>query len=131
MIRRRALALWAAAGLAALGAWAWLGAGGVDFPPGFYFCPSRRFLDLPCPGCGMTRALIALAQGDWRRALALHPLAPLVAAEAAAAWLGWGLWSIGRPRLPTVAQTNFLLGANAALLVAVWVGRFAAGTLPR
>ncbi|HZI63513.1 MAG TPA: DUF2752 domain-containing protein [Thermoanaerobaculia bacterium] len=131
MIHRRALALWTAAGLAALGAWAWLEAGGGQLPPGLYFCPSRRFLDLPCPGCGMTRALAALAQGEWRAALALHPLAPLVAAQAGGAWILWGLWAAGRGRLLTLAQTNFVLGANAALLLSVWVGRFAAGTLPR
>ncbi len=131
MIHRRALALWAAAGLAAFVAWAWLRTGGLEAPPGLYFCPSRRFLDLPCPGCGMTRALLALARGEWALAMTMHPLAPAVAAQSGAAWLGWGWWASGRGRPFNLAHINFVLGANAALLLAVWLGRFAAGTLPR
>ena len=29
-----------------------------------HFCLAREFLGLPCPGCGMTRSLVALSQGD-------------------------------------------------------------------
>ena len=131
MVHGRALALWLVAGAAAAATWAVFGAGGIDPPPGLYFCPSRRFLDLPCPGCGMTRALVALARGEWRRALDFHPLAPLVAAQGAAAWLSWGLWAAGRGQMLRFVPMPYVLGVNAALLVSVWLGRFAAGTLPR
>ena len=35
-------------------------------------CPIQRLTGIPCPGCGMTRAVLALLQGDLPRALQLH-----------------------------------------------------------
>ncbi len=45
-------------------------------------CPVRRMLGIPCPGCGMTRAVRALFCGDLAGAFAWHPLVwtlPLIA----------------------------------------------------
>lgn len=38
----------------------------------FQICLFRVFTGLPCPGCGLTRALYFLLQGDWKRSLAFH-----------------------------------------------------------
>jgi hypothetical protein len=105
----------------------------------FSLCLSRRLLGLPCPGCGMTRALAHLAKGEWRAALAVHPFAPLLAAELLLVWLAWGSELIGiAGRLPrrispdgTSPLILALVLANVALLTALWMGRLAAGTLPR
>lgn len=40
-------------------------------------CPILAATGVPCPGCGLTHACVALLRGDWRAAL-LHPVAPLV-----------------------------------------------------
>jgi hypothetical protein len=38
------------------------------------FCPLAGVLGVPCPGCGLTRATLALLRGNVRQALHLHPL---------------------------------------------------------
>jgi hypothetical protein len=98
--------------------------------PATALCLSRRLFHLPCPACGMTRAFALLAKGEWRAALTLHPLAPVLALEASLAWLAWGLaLATRRPfRLP-VPMDALLLG-HAAVLAALWLGRTATGTLP-
>ncbi|MBE2282585.1 MAG: DUF2752 domain-containing protein [Prosthecobacter sp.] len=42
-------------------------------------CPFAAVTGLPCHGCGMTRAFVALSRGDWRDMLLLHPFAPFFA----------------------------------------------------
>lgn len=45
-------------------------------------CPFHSATGLPCPGCGLTRGMVALAHGDWRKATTFHPFTPFFA-------LGW------------------------------------------
>jgi len=47
------------------------------------FCVFKRIFGFPCPGCGMTRAWIALFKGELTQAFYYHPLfwtAPLLIA---------------------------------------------------
>lgn len=41
-------------------------------------CVFLAVTGVPCPFCGMTRATLALGQGDFGGAFGFHPLAPLV-----------------------------------------------------
>jgi len=42
-------------------------------------CPSRKFLHLECPGCGLQRSLLAMLKGDFLQSLELYPaLLPLI-----------------------------------------------------
>ena len=43
-------------------------------------CLSRRLFGLKCPGCGLTRSIIHLAEGDWRASWRSHRLGGLIAA---------------------------------------------------
>jgi hypothetical protein len=40
----------------------------------FPLCPLASTFGIPCPGCGLTRATLALLRGDVARALQIHPL---------------------------------------------------------
>jgi hypothetical protein len=42
-------------------------------------CASRALLHVKCPGCGLTRSLIHLAEGDWRASWRCHRLGGLLA----------------------------------------------------
>ncbi|NCJ08308.1 DUF2752 domain-containing protein [Synechococcales cyanobacterium C] len=44
----------------------------------FWRCIIRDFTGVPCPSCGMTRAFLAIAQGNWQAALDFHLLSPIV-----------------------------------------------------
>jgi hypothetical protein len=131
---------WRRAGWHRLGGWALAGAGGMAAAlvlhvwapadgPGFTLCPLRLFTGLPCPGCGMTRAFAHLAKGEWSAAVHDHPLAPLLAAELALAWAAWGASASGLVRLPALVKPEAAALGHLAVLVAVWLGRMATGTL--
>jgi len=66
-----------------------LPAAGSRFGPDL--CVIHNVTSLPCPGCGMTRAIIALTHGDLQAAVGLHPFVlfawPLFAFLAALALL--------------------------------------------
>ena len=58
-------------------------------------CLFRLITGHPCPGCGMTHALLAAFQGRWMESFGEHPLGlPLLALWTF--WLGWGLLNIRR-----------------------------------
>jgi hypothetical protein len=49
-------------------------------------CLIRRVFGVPCPGCGMTRALSCLAHGRARRAVAYNNRVVIVAPLLVVAW---------------------------------------------
>ncbi len=42
----------------------------------FELCPMKRMTHLPCPGCGITHAIIYGSRGDFITAFRYHPLGP-------------------------------------------------------
>lgn len=69
VLRPRALALTIAAVAAAQ-----LAAGSLGWGIPCFF---HRFTGLPCPGCGLTRSVLALLHGHVHEAFLLHPFGPL------------------------------------------------------
>lgn len=91
----------------------------------FNTCILLRVTGYPCPGCGFTRAALALLRGDLAASLRYHPLAlpgaVLLAVTVALAvalpdehplWARW---------------VRYALNASAVALVVAWVARVALG----
>ena len=91
------------------------------------FCPSAALFDFPCPGCGLTRACVALLQADLPAAMAFNPLAPLVCPMIAATvlWSAFNYVRRGSGRIPRWAVWP-LVGSVVALQI-VWLARMAFG----
>ncbi len=80
-------------------------------------CFFKSVYGVPCPGCGMSRALLALACGDVALAFSFHPLAPLVPFI--------GLVALLRNTAPfrELYNSGIFWVACAACFVAVWAVR--------
>ncbi len=83
-------------------------------------CPIRAVSGIRCPGCGITRACLTLARGDFGAAWALHPFAyllvPLAAFIALAPRWMRGLWRL----IPSLLR-RAMVGLSLAILLAMWV----------
>ena len=98
------------------------------------FCPLASVLGVPCPGCGLTRATLALAHGDLQHALELHPLvlvlAPLFIWTTSSAAIGYLRGPrAARPTRPArlwlASRTVTALGSLLLLVtLGVWGARF-------
>jgi hypothetical protein len=95
-------------------------------------CPTAFFWGIPCPGCGLTRATLALLHGELRAAVGFHPLAPLLVPLLAFVF-GKGLVDYARGTPPATPERAWwarrgavwLASALLGLLIAVWLARFA------
>jgi hypothetical protein len=92
-------------------------------------CPLLSLFGVPCPGCGLSRAIGAMVRGDWSTMITFHAFAPLFGIAlvliAIAAFLPdphrRGLYAL-------VELVERRTGATALLLVALllyWAARLA------
>jgi Protein of unknown function (DUF2752) len=95
------------------------------------FCPMAGVLGVPCPGCGLTRATLALAHGDLRGALHLHPLVLVIAPIFIWAVINAGFGYVRGPRpganpKPWLASrlATVLAFGLLAVTLGVWGARF-------
>jgi hypothetical protein len=77
-------------------------------------CLFHAVTDIDCPGCGMTRAFLRLAQGDLAGAWGFHPFSPLLALLLLA--LAWGPKSTWSWLQHSAGAQKFALVAVTALL---------------
>jgi hypothetical protein len=91
-------------------------------------CPVLLVAGVPCPTCGMTRAVRLALHGDLAGATRLHPLmwiaVPVVMLFLGVEIVGYartGAWGSSR----RMRFSNALMIGTAALLFALWIARFA------
>jgi hypothetical protein len=85
-------------------------------------CPFRALTGLDCPGCGGTRAVYALTQGDIALAFEHNVLVMLVLPLLVVAWVTWLWYRLGRRPQPLVlsARSGYTIAAAFAVF---WVVR--------
>ncbi len=102
----------------ALGRW--------DVIPHVKLCMFQRITGRPCPGCGMTRSILDLWQGDVAGSLRMHPLGVVLAALLVATIVGTavGLVRGGDPVARFLERRGrALVIALIAAFLAQWVVR--------
>ncbi len=96
-------------------------------------CQFARMFHIPCPGCGMTRAVTLLLAGDWRGSLHMHPLAlPVLAAGGtfalATVWTtyvyGWPMVHKSRLGRASLVGLAVAYGGSILLWGLRWLGCF-------
>ena len=83
-----------------------------------------------CPGCGLTRAVLALLAGDYLQSWRYHPLAVPVMGQTT--MLGW-VWvrSVRGDRTRGLDRVHIVTAAAlGVLLLVVWAVRWMTKTLP-
>src|SRR6476659_1051053 len=92
-----------------------------------WVCPFFRLTGIPCPGCGLTRAVILLLKGDLQASLRFHAFAPLVLLTAVALILVLLLpRSITQPAISKLEILERQTGFTAIILVGLilyWLAR--------
>ena len=87
-------------------------------------CLFRGLTGLPCPGCGITTSLLALARGDVQASWSANPaglgVAALLAGQVVVAAVAMRRGAPGSGSLPWLAWLDRMAMGG---LVAAWVGR--------
>ncbi len=92
-------------------------------------CPFALVTRHPCPGCGMTRATLALLRGDLRSALHFHPLVLVILPTLIVFFGVNGLMYLRRGSWNYLDSKsgkwwNRAIWLYAAVALAVWISRF-------
>jgi hypothetical protein len=81
----------------------------------------------PCPGCGLTRSIMALLRGNFRDSFLLHPMGPLLLVGLAACLVSIFLPARLRSRLVAamarLETATALIPVLFVLLMLIWVLR--------
>lgn len=92
-------------------------------------CPFKAMTGLDCPGCGMTRGVYALLQGDPIGMVNHNLLLLIVLPVVLYTYLRWSLASFGFDRLPALAIKQWQSNAVLGVFVTFWVVRNLPGPL--
>lgn len=100
----------------------------IVFLPLKWPCPVHAIAGVPCPTCGMTRAVRLILHGDLAGANAMHPLVwvvvpwlSLVFVLETVGYLKTGAWGGAKRMFP---RSGTITLAIAALVFVLWIARF-------
>ena len=82
-------------------------------------CPIKYLTGVPCPGCGLSRALAALLRLDFRTALRFHPMVFVLPPVVLYALFG------KKPLFGSKDLERMLLWSVIVLDIAIWLIRLA------
>lgn len=102
---------------------------GAAIALGIPLCPFAIVTRLPCPGCGLTRATLAILHGHLHESLRFHPLALIVSPIIVGAFSYNAFMYVTRGRwvAAEAAQGRWINGfalVLGAAMVGVWIARF-------
>ncbi len=106
-----------------------------DGSAGFTVCPSKWIYHIPCPGCGLTRAMLLVYSGRWEAAFALNPnvVLPVVLLPTVPLVLLYDLFTHSRS-LPAVynlierlLRRRYVLITLLAVEAVIWIGNIVRG----
>ena len=80
-------------------------------------CPVQHFTGIPCPGCGLSRAAVALLRLDFDTAFRYHPMVYILPPVILYALFG------KKPLLGSKTRERVLLCGVMALWTAIWIYR--------
>ncbi len=90
-------------------------------------CPVWELFHAPCPGCGMTRASLALMSGEWGRAMRLNAMAGAFLVGLGVLLVGTFLGSGARARfarrVEAIERRGFPAQAVAIATLLYWIVR--------
>lgn len=88
-------------------------------------CPVRNSVGVPCPGCGLTRATMALLEGDFHAALHFHPLVWLMLPIFVVMVIEEVYIFVRRDRLTLLARIPTIIWWPVGVtILVVWIARF-------
>ena len=85
-------------------------------------CIFHLVTDVPCPGCGMTRACLALTHGDFADAWRYHPFSFLIVGAA----IGMAFFPIGLKNLwrrCSATTRNVITIGGIVLCLSAWLNK--------
>ena len=93
-------------------------------------CPIKLLFGMACPGCGLARAVLLCAQGDFLGAARMHPLAPVFLLQMLLLGLAFLLATGSASRREQLGRVvRRALQCDAVALIAVWMFRLSTGAL--
>lgn len=83
--------------------------------PGYVLCPFRMITHIPCPGCGMTRAMLCLGRLDFGKAIHLNAFSiPLFVVM---------LVYVRNPGMIRILKNDVILKVLLATVIMLWIFR--------